>query len=137
MKDKNQKKPAVCRDKFLIVEDEVSLAELLSFALRRQGETEIATNGELALEKVREKHFDVIICDVGMPVMDGIEFYKKAVASDPDIGKRFIFYTGLPTPENIEFFEKENVKYLIKPASLMELQTLISDILGETAAQQS
>ena len=81
--------PSVWQNKFLIVEDERSLVELLKAILGQEGHTEVAYNGKQALEKIEEYYFDVIICDIGMPVMDGIELYKQAVEADPEIGRLY------------------------------------------------
>ena len=129
--------PPVWQNKFLIVEDERSIVELLRAVLSKEGDTEVAYNGKQALEKIEAQYFDVIICDVGLPVMDGIESYNRAVKLDPEVGKRFLFFTGLPTPENITFFEKENLRYLIKPTPLIELRQVVIDMLNEKVAQRS
>lgn len=62
----------------LIVEDQKDIRELLSFYLLKEGfSVEMASNGQVALDKVGEVFFDLIIVDVMMPIMDGITFVKE------------------------------------------------------------
>lgn len=63
--------------KALIVDDNIALARVTQFALDRAGfETQIAINGQLALELAQEMQFDVVITDQQMPVMSGIELCR-------------------------------------------------------------
>jgi len=62
----------------LIADDNLSLCKTMSFALKRKGyAVTIARDGMEAIEKVKEKDFDMIFMDIKMPLMDGVETYKK------------------------------------------------------------
>jgi DNA-binding NtrC family response regulator len=62
----------------LLVDDNISLCTTLSFILKRKGyEVAIANNGMLAIEKIRENPFDIILMDIKMPVLNGVETYKQ------------------------------------------------------------
>ncbi len=121
--------PGAWRPRILIVEDDAQLAQLLSIFLATEGDVETAENGKRALRKTSVNHFDVIISDVNMPVMSGIEFYKQAAEVDPSIGKRFLFFTGYITNENIGFFTKNGLKYMEKPLPLDEVRQAVQDIM--------
>ena len=78
---------------------------------------------------MREHYYDIIISDVDIPVMSGIDLFKQAARQDPGIGRRYLFLTGESSPETISFFDKNNLRYLIKPAHLDEIEQSVSDIL--------
>src|SRR5204862_6454585 len=79
----------------LVVEDEAKLASAVVDALRDAGYlVEHAPDGEAALEQIKTKAFDVVICDLKMPRLDGKAFYKMLAAAAPGLAKRVIFVTG-------------------------------------------
>lgn len=66
------------KTRILIVDDNASLCKTMSFVLERKGyATTIAKNGPEAIENVKEQVFEMIFMDIKMPVMDGVETYKK------------------------------------------------------------
>jgi two-component system response regulator HydG len=70
----------------LIVDDNVSQCKTMSFVLRRKGYTvAIANDGPEALEKVEEKPFDIILMDIKMPLMDGVETYRRIKKIRPEV----------------------------------------------------
>ena len=122
----------VWEEKILIVEDSEPIAELLEAVLAEKGGIERADNGEAGLRKVNSQYFDVIISDVNMPFMSGPEFYAQAALKDPGIGRRFIFFASAPSEENIEFFAKNNLRYLTKPASIEDIKKAVDDTIQKT-----
>lgn len=115
----------------LIAIDDDSVAKLLKTILDSEGEVEIVRNGRAALEKVKEKYYDLVVSAIEMPIVDGIEFYKQAKEIFPDMNNRFLFFTGAPTTERISFFNDENLKYLPKPSTIDAIRTSALSILGE------
>ena len=70
----------------LIIDDEKAIRKTLTEILSYEGyKIEEAGDGEEGLKKFREKTFDVVLCDIKMPKMDGIEFLDKAREGNPDI----------------------------------------------------
>ena len=62
----------------LVVDDDISFAESLTDILNEKGYDAVAVNsGEEALEKIKERSFDVVLMDVKMPVMDGMQTFKE------------------------------------------------------------
>lgn len=62
----------------LVVDDDISFAESLTDILTEKGYIAVAVNsGEEALEKIKERPFDVVLMDVKMPVMDGMQTFKE------------------------------------------------------------
>lgn len=80
----------------LIVEDEPLVQRSLIRALRRHSCTP-ASNGLEALQLLEVRDFDLVVSDVDMPVMNGVEFYWRAVQSFPSVD--FLFRTGSNTPD--------------------------------------
>jgi len=69
----------------LIVDDDVGLGKTLSFVLRRKGyAVTTAKDGPEALEKDKEKPFDIVFMDIKMPLMDGVETYKRMKKVRPE-----------------------------------------------------
>lgn len=121
--------PELWKTRLLIVDDEQPLRDLFGRVLARKGTVETACNGADALAMVREKFYNVIVTDVTMPVMDGVEFYRQAVAEDTVAKSQFIFFTGAATAESVEFFRKNHLPCLAKPFPLDRMLELIDGIL--------
>ncbi|MEK9150305.1 MAG: response regulator [Candidatus Desantisbacteria bacterium] len=122
--------PAIWREKILVVDDTKMIVDLLQAILREEGDIETAANGEKGLKKIGEKYFAAIISDVDMPVMNGIEFYNKAVEMHPNIKERFLFYTATFDEESMSFFRTNGIKYLQKPSPIGVIIKAIEEILG-------
>jgi CheY-like chemotaxis protein len=129
--------PAVWQPRILVVEDYFGVRDFLSAVLSTEGAVETADNGKEALDKVQNQHFDLIISDVDMPVMDGLRFFTEASRLTPGIGARFLFLTGNPSDETLAFIGKNRLRYLQKPMQIQELLSEVGDLLErEPAAAQ-
>ena len=107
-------------DKFkaLLVDDEEDLVSTLVERLGYRGiEADYALDGYAALVKMRENDFDVVILDLKLPGMDGIEILEKLKAEYPGIPVLLITGHGSPLDENKEKPEGA-FDYLVKPISL-------------------
>ena len=70
----------------LIIDDEKAIRKTLTEILSFEGyKIEEAADGEEGLRKFKEKNYDLVLCDIKMPKLDGIEFLQKAGESNPDI----------------------------------------------------
>lgn len=123
--------PEVWKSRILVVDDSEAIRDLLSFVLKDVGGVDTAQNGLEALEKTAESHYDVIISDIKMPVMDGMELYRQALGRDPDIKPRFLFFSVTPKREQMEFIERNGLRYLAKPASLKEIERSVREVLDD------
>jgi CheY-like chemotaxis protein len=121
--------PRIWKEQILVIDDDMPIAEFLRKLFSDVGQVETAVNGREGLAKVKEKYFDVIISDLQMPVMDGIEFYHEASAIDPQIGQRILFFTGLLKQEPADFFRAKQLRYLIKPAPIREIVKKVAEIM--------
>lgn len=126
------KQPHIWKEKILIVEDDMALRELFAMVLSDLGAVEKANNGQEALNKVKDHFFNVVVSDIGMPVMNGVEFYQKAVETDPYIGSRFLFCSGEITPEIETLCAQQNLGCMEKPIKLRELKQTVKEIIDES-----
>lgn len=118
--------------RLLIVDDEQSLCQLLEIAFRRQGhEVEAVTDGEAAKNKIKTRIYDVIISDIRMPGITGVELleYAKATRS-PAL---FVIITAVPTVSTaVEALNLGAYRYVIKTDQLVEeLKVVIDRALEE------
>jgi CheY-like chemotaxis protein len=127
-----RKLPRVWKERILIVEDNTPIRELLAKILSDLGAVETPTNGQDAMNKVREHFFNVVISDIDMPVMGGLEFYQRAVEMDPDIGHRFLFCSGNETLEIEAFCRERGLVFLRKPFELQELYKAVRETADKT-----
>lgn len=111
--------------KVLVIEDEKPLRELLEMELTRSGyKVESAANGEEGLEKYRQEVFNVVLLDMRMPGMDGVEVLKqmRTESTIPEV----IVFTGHGTIETaVECIKHGAYDYLTKPVKLDELEMVI------------
>ena len=70
----------------LIIDDEKAIRKTLGEILSYEGyKIEDAENGDEGLKKLKEKSYDVVLCDIKMPKVDGLEFLEKAKEINPDV----------------------------------------------------
>lgn len=107
----------------LVIEDEPALAEAVSAALTDAGyRVDRATDGQDALDRVRERVYDLIICDLAMPRVDGPAFFRALAESRPALTKRIVFVTGNVAGTDAErFLEDTGCRWLAKPFRLGDL----------------
>jgi len=113
----------------LIVDDEKNILLTMSQSLEAlQLETDTATNGEEALAKLEEKEFVLILLDIRMPGMDGMEVLRKVREIRPDI--RVIMITAYGTIElAVEAIKLGAVDFIQKPFSPAEIRELVLRVL--------
>ena len=114
----------------LIVDDEERMRHLLSIMLSRKGyHVDQAGDGVAALEMIGAKPFDMIITDIKMPRMDGVELLKKIMAMD--IPSPVVFITAYATVESaVEAMRKGAVDYIIKPFEEDRILLTVERTLG-------
>jgi len=121
--------PAVWTENILIVEDDPMVSGLIKAILRRDGNIDTVGNGKEAIRKITEKYYKLVISDVDMPVLDGLSFYKEIVKMFPGLRDRFMFITGDHSPERLDFFKRNHLPYLLKPASITVIRNEALKIL--------
>ncbi|NDY72761.1 response regulator [Desulfobacter hydrogenophilus] len=113
--------------KILIVDDEKDFVEMFSLRLTRQGEKVSAVySGQEALDLLEKTKIDVVILDIRMPGMDGIETLKKIKASYPLV--EVILLTGHGSTETaVEGMKEGAFDYLMKPADFDDISEKLSN----------
>ena len=124
-------------EQILIVDDAPVMTDLLTAVCRDLGSITVAVNGEEALGRVRETYYDAIISDIDMPVMDGIQFFKTAVAEDPFLRDRLVFFSAALSPEMTRYFEDQEVRYLEKPVGINRIKKVVSEILERSGRRMA
>lgn len=116
----------------LIIDDERAIRKTLSEILSYEGyKIDEAGDGEEGLKRFREKNYDVVLCDIKMPKLDGIEFLDKARESNPDIP--VIMISGHGTIETaVEAVKKGAFDYISKPPDLNRLLITIRNAMDKT-----
>jgi signal transduction histidine kinase/CheY-like chemotaxis protein len=116
----------------LVIEDEQALNEAVAAALTDEGfEVDRAADGVEALARLRERQYDVVICDLRMPKMDGVTFFREVSATMPQIARRIIFVTGdVAGTEAERFLEDSGCRWVAKPFRLKELVRIARESLG-------
>src|SRR5215469_2052585 len=116
----------------LIIDDEKAIRKTLSEILSYEGyKIDEAGDGEEGLKKVKEKEYDVILCDIKMPKLDGIEFLEKTKEINPDIP--VIMISGHGTIETaVEAVKKGAYDYISKPPDLNRLLITIRNAMDKT-----
>lgn len=114
-----------CRGKLLIVDDEPDLLESLNWQLTKRGyQVFLALSGDVALDILRSERLDILIADIRMPGMDGIELIRRAGGLDPDLQAIVITgHGGVDTA--IEAMRLGAINYLRKPVGVEELDVAI------------
>jgi two-component system NtrC family sensor kinase len=123
--------PAVHDKSILIIDDEPSIASGLKRLLSRDGYTvETVANGHLALTKLRERSYDLLLSDMRMPEIDGPSLYRTLERQYPHLLRRVIFLTGdTLNPETKMFLDQSAAPCLTKPCTVAEIRRAIQQVL--------
>jgi len=131
--------PALLR-RVLVVEDEPTVARLIADVLEDQGfAVAVLLDGREALERATHENFDLVICDMKMPGLDGQHFFRSLARLGSPLAKRFLFVTGDSIgPLTQAFLAQNNLPYLSKPFRVEELTEQVRRALvnsGHAGAQ--
>jgi len=115
----------------LVVEDDEVVRAMIVRVLEQAGyQVETGTDGLNALEKIAATGYDLIICDVRMPRLSGIDLYKRLTSAGSQPPGRFLFITGdTVSAETIGFIESNRIPYLGKPFEIQELLDAVNQEL--------
>ena len=121
--------PSVAGASILVVEDEAPLATAVVDALQDAGYlADWAADGEQALASVGAKPYDLVICDVKMPKVDGMAFYRSLLDREPALARRVVFVTGDVAGTAAETFLNESgCGWLAKPFRLGDLMRAVRE----------
>ncbi len=119
---------------FLILEDDDNQRDLYEMLIRMSysdAHIDHAANGMIALEKARALDYTVIICDINVPLLNGVEFYEKLKEERPILARRTVFISGdIHNPE-YEFIFEETRPHLAKPFKKEDFYKLLSYVISQ------
>jgi CheY-like chemotaxis protein len=123
----------------LIVDDEVGISKGLAYLLRRDGhQVDTADNGHLALARLQEREYDLILCDLRMPELDGPGLYRALALHTPHLLRRFIFLTGdTLSPEAQTFLTQTGAVRLNKPFRAAEVRRIVQQTIQVLSMDES
>ena len=120
----SQRPPALNAElvqRILVLDDEPLIGDFLAGALDEH-HVELTTEGSEALKRAADGTYDLVLCDLRMPRMSGIEFYSELKKKRPDLASRFVLMTGAAIDEELQLFLSSNaVPVLRKPFEMSEL----------------
>ena len=119
--------------RILVVEDESAISQVCQKVLTSEGfEVDIAINGEVALDMIEEKQYDLCLIDIRTPVMNGKELYLWLEEKHPKLASRVIFTTGdVMGGDTQSFLEQAARPFLPKPFTPDELRAILRETLKE------
>jgi two-component system cell cycle response regulator CpdR len=115
----------------LVVDDEEAIRSMLVSWFADKGHSVAEAPDGLAAEAmIFTRHYDLLISDIMMPNMDGLELLRRVKFMNPAI--KFIAITGFHKPENIPVCLEHNVsRYVRKPFHMEEIDAVVEEVLGE------
>lgn len=114
----------------LIVDDEPLMCEVFAAMLSDSYEVAAFSSARAALAACLERDFNVILCDVMMPELNGMDLFDRATAERPEQHDRFVFITGGAFTEHARLFLRQTRRPVIrKPCTRQELRDLVERIL--------
>jgi two-component system response regulator GlrR len=119
------------KPRILIADDEENILEAVSIVLKEAFDITTAARGDTALDAYRKNAFDLVISDVKMPGLDGIELFREVKAINPDQKYIFISVSSIlhDDPEAREILDRRAEGFLGKPYRIPELLSLIDKVL--------
>jgi len=126
----NTEQPMIASQKILLAEDDNDMRRFLVRALTKAG-YEVASfdNGKSAYDRLREEPFELLLTDIVMPEMDGIELARKATEIDPEL--KVMFITGFAAVAlNPDNNAPKDAKVLSKPFHLKDLVNEVERMLA-------
>jgi CheY-like chemotaxis protein len=121
----------------LVVDDDTLLRDLVVRAVRRNRFCQVDTvsTGHAALERIRTHVYDLILCDLRMPEMDGPTLYRRSQVEHPDPVGRIVFMTS-QVDHYAQFIRDVGAPVLSKPFPKEELDAILARMIGPTRSRR-
>jgi len=114
------------RLRLLVVDDEVLVARAVRRVFDKEFRVDVALDGQVALEKLRKADYDVVLCDVMMPGISGLDVYRQVRSENEPLARRFVFATGgLFSQELSDNVKRLSNMIIEKPFDPAELRRVI------------
>lgn len=127
----DRSEPGSTRPRVLVIDDELRLAKTLALGLADRYHIDVAENGKAGLEALRAAYdgapYDLVLCDLMMPDMSGMDLYDVVEEEAPEVAKRFVFMTGGAfTDRARKFLAEHTIDRLEKPFALEDVERLVA-----------
>jgi PAS domain S-box-containing protein len=121
--------------RILVVEDEPTVAQLIADVLGEEGHlVDTILDSRDGLKLARAGQYDLVICDLRMPYLDGRAFYRQLADEKNPLQHRLIFVTGdTLAPRTVDFLQRCGLPYLAKPFLVEELKDIVARGLEGTS----
>lgn len=128
---RSRERAAVPPSRVLIVEDELTIGQLLVEVLGEEGHrADFVMDSQEGLTRLSRQSYDLVICDLRMPHLDGPAFYEALLRSGSRMKDRLLFITGDTLSRRTqEFLEKNRLPFLAKPFLVEELKLAVQNLL--------
>lgn len=122
----------------LVVEDEPTVARLIADVLEDEGmQVDVLLDGREALDRSARESYDLVICDMKMPGLDGQHFFRSLQRTGNPLRERFLFVTGdVIAAQTREFLERHRLPHVAKPFRVEELTEKVHAVL-QTQSRES
>lgn len=115
----------------LVIDDDLAMQTMLEIALREAGYTVIlASDGQEGIQKLASLHPDLVICDIMMPQMDGVETFQQIKDQLQEDGIPIFIMTALNRKPWFADLEAEGAVIIQKPFDIEKLLRLVTDMLS-------
>jgi signal transduction histidine kinase/ActR/RegA family two-component response regulator len=126
------------RLRLLVVDDEVLVARAVRRVFDKEFRVDVALDGQVALEKLRKADYDVVLCDVMMPGISGLDVYRQVRSENEPLARRFVFATGgLFSQELSDNVKRLSNMIIEKPFDPAELRRVILAAVPEPRSDAS
>ncbi len=119
--------------RILVVEDEPAISNVCRRVLTAEGfKVDIAVNGKVAQDMIKEKQYDLCLIDIRLPTMTGKELYQWLEKKYPQLASRVIFTTGDVMGGDTQILLEQTSRPLLpKPFTPAELKAVVRETLGQ------
>jgi DNA-binding response OmpR family regulator len=130
--------PGDCDQRVLVVDDDPAIQQMFCAVLKRQGiSIDVALDGEIALQCLRSRKYDVVLLDLMLPRTNGFEVIRHLKCLSPDILDRVIVVTAA-SQRTLQYLDAGIVrKVLRKPFDINELVAEVRDCMAQRSQAES
>jgi len=127
-------RPVAASKRVLVVEDEPTVARLIGDVLEDDGfRVDLLLDGRETLKRAASEDYDLVICDMKMPRLDGQRFYNTLARTGNPLREKFLFVTGdVIAAHTHEFLERHHLPHVAKPFRVEELTEKVRRVLEDT-----
>jgi CheY-like chemotaxis protein len=115
-----------------VIDDDDDLRALVVRVVKQAGYgVDAVSDGQAGLDRLAEQGYDLIVCDLRMPRMDGVTFYREVERRSPAAARRIVLMTAhVRSDEYVEFLRGVHAPVLNKPFTLDEFRSTLVRMVG-------